>query len=47
MKVFGINFGSSSDSGLTPNQLILRAALLPSFKAARNDGFPMMELGAR
>jgi hypothetical protein len=45
MKVFGINFGSSSDSGLTPNQLILRAALLPSFKAARTDGFPMMELG--
>ena len=45
MRVFGINFGSSSDSGLTPNQLILKAALLASFKAARNDGFPMMELG--
>jgi hypothetical protein len=45
MKVFGINFGSSSDSNLNPNQTLLKMALLPAFKSARAAGYPAWETG--
>jgi Mg2+/Co2+ transporter CorB len=46
MKLFGINFGSSSAANLNPDQMVLKLKLIPLFGALRTAGYSIKEAGA-